>query len=134
MPLLVLDITDFIFQQTDGNWKVVDLSTARKINKNQDMVCVFKEAAMKISVHFVPCFSTSDLAYNLLSGFKLSSVNNFADSSGNKAAGGLLGSTVLLKDLELRVRMIIQRNPKDNSAVGLQFNPIFPKLEVRSET
>ena len=87
---------------------------------------------MKISAHLVPCYSSSDPAYTLLNGAKLKDFNSLADSAGNKAAGGVLGSTVLLKDLELKIRFILQRNPKDNSIAGVQVNPIFPKLEVIS--
>jgi len=129
VPLLVVEIKDFVFQQTDEFWKVVDLSTARKINKNKDVVCVFREAAMRVSAHLVPCFSQTDPSYTILNGQKLKDFGSSADSTGNKNAGGPLGSTVLLNNIDLKIRFIFQRNPRDNSIVGVQMNPIFPMLE-----
>jgi hypothetical protein len=131
VPLLVLTIHDFVLQQTDPQWHVVDLRAARRHNRGTDTIHVFRQATAMLSAHLVPYTGAEgDPARALLRGVHLSKFAHRRDHDGARL-GGPLGSAVILERTPLTVRSIMLKRARDASNQSLQFDVLLPTVQVR---
>jgi len=93
---------------------------------------VFREAKMNLSAHLVPCLSENDPSYTLLKGAKLTNFGSTRDVLGNNLAGGKLGSTTLLNNISILLRMTIVKNVTDSLITHVQIDTIFQDFQVFS--
>ena len=131
VPLLVLTIHDFVLQQTDPQWKVVDLKAARKHNVRTDVLHVFRQATAALSVHLVPFTGAdNDPAMALLRGAHLPHFSARRAGNGGRS-GAVLGAVVVLDHVPLTVRSIMLKRVRDASNKSVQFDVLLPTVNVR---
>ena len=129
--MLVLTVHDFVLQQTDPHWNVVDLKSARKHNKSTDFVHVFRQATASLSMHLVPFTGAAgDPAAALLRGAHLKDFSLRRAADGSKLPGQL-GSSIILDHVPLTVRSIMVKRVRDASNASLQFDVLLPSIRVR---